>query len=77
MHGYKSVSPHNHPGLRSENARKQKSRPWSSRQQSADSADRNKMAADWKPESIKFLPDNKKQIERRHLQDYEIRPYSK
>ena len=76
MHGYKNVSPHNHPGVRSENTRRQKEYLWSSRQQSADRADRNKMATDWKSESMRLPPDKKKQIERRHVPEYEIRPYS-
>lgn len=53
MHGYKNVSPHNYPGLRFENAGKQREHLWRSRQQSADKACVIKAAVD------------KKQIERR------------
>lgn len=69
MHGYKDVSPHNYPGLRFDNARKQREHLWSSRQQSADQTYMNQMAADLRSVSRK-LPLDKKQIERRL--EYEI-----
>lgn len=76
MHGYKNVSPHNHPGVRSKNTRKQREHFFSSRQPSADRADRNKIVTDWKPESLRLSTDKKKQIERQRVPEYEIRQYS-